>query len=147
MPGDPLAMSRRSPNLDPFPVFSSSAWSGKELSMTFRGAEWKCKQGTFDQVPELADAAPGRAAASAGARAGGKQQGERRALAQAALRADAAVMGLDDIAANRQAQAGAAQARRVGAGLGREEGLEDAPQVLRRDADAVIGHAELGKPP
>ena len=36
-------------------------------------------------------------------------------------------MGLDDVAADRQAQAGPPQARVVGAGLGREERLEDAP--------------------
>lgn len=53
MPGVPLAMSRLSPNLDQFPVFSSSAWNGKELSMTLRGAEQNCKYGTFDQVALL----------------------------------------------------------------------------------------------
>src|SRR5208282_4602158 len=82
-----------------------------------------------------------------GGRAGGKQKRERRALAKAALGTQAAVVGLDDIAANRQAEAGAAQARGVGAGLGREERFEDAPQVPWRDADAVIDHAQLGKPP
>ncbi len=65
MPGDPLAMGRLSSNLDPFPAFSSSAWSGKELSMTLRGAErivnWELL------IRFGAHAAPGLAAASAGA--------------------------------------------------------------------------------
>ena len=39
------------------------------------------------------------------------------------------MVGLDNIAANRQAKAGTAEPRGIGAGLGREEGLEDAPQV------------------
>ena len=56
------------------------------------------------------------------------------------------MVGLDDVAADRQAQAGAPQARGVGAGLGGEERLEDPPQVRRRDPDAVVGDAQLGQP-
>ena len=79
----------------------------------------------------------GRAGAGSrlgGRRASGQDQGERGTLALAALGAEAAVVGLDDVAADGQAQPGAAQPRGVGAGLGREEGLEDPPQVLRRNA-------------
>src|SRR3972149_6190329 len=46
-----------------------------------------------------------------------------------------AVLG-DDLLGQRQPQAGAAL-------LGREEGLEDAPEVLRRDARAGVGDDDL----
>ena len=55
-------------------------------------------------------------------------------------------MGLDNISANRKAKAAAAQARGVGAGLGREEGFENPPEVTWCDADAVIDYAQFGKP-
>ena len=55
-------------------------------------------------------------------------------------------MSLDDVAADRQPEPGAALAGGVGADLGGEERLEDPPQVGRRDADAGVGDAQLGQP-
>src|SRR5947199_407891 len=78
-----------------------------------------------------------------GAGAGGEAGGEGGPLAGPALGAEAALVRLDDVAADRQAQARAPLAGGVGAGLGGEERLEDPPQVGRGDADARIGDAQL----
>src|SRR5207244_10197510 len=68
---------------------------------------------------------------------------KRRALADDTLDADAAVVLLDDLAADAEAQAGAAAALVVGV-LGGEERLEDLAEVVGRDADAGVGDADLG---
>jgi len=58
---------------------------------------------------------------------------EARAAARFAAHVDAAVVLLDDAVGERQAQAGAATH-----GLGREERVEDARQMLGSDAAAVV---------
>src|SRR3954470_24038392 len=62
-------------------------------------------------------------------RAGGQAEGEGGALAGAALGAEAALVALDDVAADGEAQAGPALSGGVRAGLRGEERLEDAPEV------------------
>ena len=81
-----------------------------------------------------------------GRRAGGEAEGEGGPLAEPALGPEAAVVGLDDVAADGEAEARAAEAGLVGAGLGGEEGLEDPPEVGRGDAHAGVGDAHLGEP-
>ena len=69
---------------------------------------------------------------------------ERRAFADDTLDADAAVVLLDDLPAHTQPQAGAAVAVLVGQ-LGREERLEDLPQVLRGDPGTRVGDLDLDR--
>ena len=80
-----------------------------------------------------------------GGGAGGEAEGEGGALAETAFGAEAAVVGFDDVSADGEAEAGAAEARGIGAGLGGEEGFEDAPEVGGGDADAVVGDADFGE--
>ena len=54
-------------------------------------------------------------------------------------------MGLDNVAADGQAQAGPAKSRGVRASFRGEEGLEDSAKILWRDPNAVVDHAELDK--
>src|SRR5207249_2825794 len=70
--------------------------------------------------------------------AGGEAECEGGPLADAALGAEAAMVGLDDVAADGKAQAGPPQARVVGAVLGGEERIEDVPQVGRRNPDPRV---------
>ena len=64
-------------------------------------------------------------------------EGERAALAVDAGQPDLAAQQRRQLAADGQAQAGAAVLAR-GAGIGLLEGLEDEPLLLRRDADAGV---------
>ena len=63
--------------------------------------------------------------------------GERAADAERAVDGDAAVMGLHDVLDDGQPQAGAAQLAAASA-IDAVEALEDARQVLGRDAAAAI---------
>jgi len=65
--------------------------------------------------------------------AGGEEEGEGRALARVALGAEAAFVGFDDLAADGEAQASAAEAGLVGAGLGVKKGSK----IRRRSAGAM----------
>src|SRR5688572_18140906 len=67
----------------------------------------------------------------------GQLDEEARALARRALHADATAERGGQLAADRQAQA-----RALAAALGRVEGLEDARQILGRDAVAVVADDE-----
>ena len=64
-------------------------------------------------------------------------EGERAALAVDAGEADFAAQQHGQLAADGEAEAGAAVLAR-GAGVGLLEGLEDEPLLLRRDADARV---------
>ena len=71
---------------------------------------------------------------------GGDGQFEREGGADAdgAFDADFALVLLDDFAAHREADAGAAFAARVGAALGRVEAVEDVRQLVGGDAAAGV---------
>src|SRR5262245_10728489 len=75
--------------------------------------------------------------------AGGKLGPEQAAVA-GRLDADRAAVRLDDLAAQREAQAGARDPAR--GRVAAEEPREDAALVLRRDADALVLHGDLNEP-
>src|SRR5262245_55904378 len=70
-------------------------------------------------------------------------QRKGRSFADEALDADPALVLLDDLSADRQAEAGAAAAVLVRL-LGRVERLEDKTQALGLNADAGVDDADLG---
>ncbi len=82
-----------------------------------------------------------------GGRAGREAEGEGGAPTDAALGPEPASVLFDDLAADRQAQARAAQAGLIGAGLGGEERLEDPPEVGRGDPSPGVADAQLGQAP
>ena len=83
-----------------------------------------------------------RGARRVGARVMQRQvEGERAALAVDAGEPDFAAQQHGQLAADGEAEAGAAVLAR-GAGVGLLEGLEDEPLLLRRDADAGVLHGE-----
>src|SRR5437763_5819544 len=67
----------------------------------------------------------------------GEDERERRSLARRRLHVDAPMMQLDEVARQRQAEAGAA-APRPASLLGLVELVEDALQLVGRDADAFV---------
>src|SRR4051812_36585838 len=73
-------------------------------------------------------------------RALGDGEAEGGAVARLRLDPDPAAVALDDLAAERQADAGAGV---LVAGVQALEHAEDALVVLGRDADAVVGDADL----
>jgi hypothetical protein len=68
---------------------------------------------------------------------------ERAAFAGLAFDPDAAAVGLDDVFDDGQTQARAPKAFGVAGFVGTVESFEDAGQMLRRDAGAVVGHADF----
>src|SRR2546421_3455100 len=70
-----------------------------------------------------------------------ENQREGGALSRRRLHVDAPVVQLDEVARQREAQAGAATARAASL-LGLVELVEDALQLLGRDADAPVGHVD-----
>ena len=74
---------------------------------------------------------------------GGELEGEGGADADGAFDADAALVLVDDFAASGEADARAAFAGGVGAGLGRVEAVEDVGQLVGRDAAAGVADGEV----
>ena len=74
---------------------------------------------------------------------GGQLDRERRPFAHRTMDCDAALMGVDDLLAGRQAQARAAAATFVGAGFGREKGFENARELVGGNAAARVADGQL----